>query len=116
MEEEVERQRPKVEECCQEPPVLRFTMVSAAGLPDDAVAWPWWVSYLSVDEYRAVAVEELEGVDDLALHQCTGDDGCGGPPPGANGHLPEPLLQREAVAFSHHSVHDVRLVSFLRKC
>lgn len=68
-------------------------------------------SYLSVVKYRAVAVEELEGVYDLALHQSASDDSCGGPPSGANGHLPKPLFQREAVAFSHHSVHFVQLVS-----
>lgn len=73
-------------------------------------------SYLSVVKYRSVAVEELKGVYDLTLHQGAGDDGCGGPPSSANGHLPEPLFQWEAVAFSHHSVHFVQLVPFPRQC
>lgn len=74
------------------------------------------VAYLSVVKYRAVAVEELESVYDLTLHQGAGENGCGGPPPGANGHLPEPLFQREAVAFSHHSFHVVRLVPVPGRC
>lgn len=64
------------------------------------------LSYLSIFKYRTVTVEELEGVDDLALHEGAGENCGGGPPSCADGHLPEPLLEREAAAFSHHSVHD----------
>lgn len=40
------------------------------------------------------AVEQLESRDDLALHQGTCEQSSRRPPPRADGHLPEPRLQR----------------------
>jgi len=57
-------------------------------------------------EDSAVAVEELEGSDKLALHQGTGQYCRRRPPSCANGHFPEPCLEREATAIAHHLIHD----------
>lgn len=57
--------------------------------------------YLAPEEDGADAVEELEGRDDVALHQHRGTQRYRHPPARAHGHLVEPLLQREA---AHHSV------------
>ena len=41
-------------------------------------------------------IEELEGSDDMALHEQTGNDCCSGPPARAHGHFKEPLFQRQS--------------------
>lgn len=51
------------------------------------------VPYLLLMEDSAEAVEELEGCEDLALHQDASDDRGRGPPSCADGHLEEPLFQ-----------------------
>ena len=47
---------------------------------------------LRFEEDGAETVEELEGRDDVALHQDAGRDCCGRPEARADGHLVEPLL------------------------
>ena len=63
-------------------------------------------TYLGFVEYRPEAVEQLEWCDDLALDQGAGEKRGGRPPPGADGHLPEPRLQRQPRPISHHWIHD----------
>lgn len=58
-----------------------------------------WVSaYLGLLEDSAEAVEELEGRDNAALDEGAGKESGGSPPARAHGHLPEPLLERQAGA------------------
>lgn len=74
MEDEVEIERSEVQECRYQSPVLALV------------------------EDGAEAVEEVEGADDVALHEDAGHY-CGRRPVScAYGHLEEPLLQRELSA------------------
>ena len=100
MEEEVEIEGTKVEECGQKPPVLRL---SALHHGQRVVLVR---RYLVLDEYGTEAVEELKGCDDLALNQDAGCDGGGGPPPGTHRHLIEPGLKGKVAAGSQHAGHD----------
>jgi len=67
------------------------------------------VTYLGLVEDGAVAVEELEGSHELALHEAACEHRRRRPPPGTYGHLPEPRLEREATAVAHHLVHGCGL-------
>lgn len=48
---------------------------------------------LVLDEHGAETVEELEGGDDMTLHQQRGRDGGSGPPARTDRHFVEPLLE-----------------------
>lgn len=63
------------------------------------------ITHLGFMEDRAKAVEQLERRDNLALDKGAGEKRCCCPPPGANRHLPEPHLQRQPAAISHHWIH-----------
>lgn len=52
-------------------------------------------AYLALDKDGSEAVEELERGDDVALDEDGCYDGSAGPVARADGHLVEPLLQRE---------------------
>lgn len=65
-----------------------------------------------LEEDRAVAVEELEWVDDVALDEDAHEDCCSGPEACADGHFPEPCFEGEAglsaessIPATHHLVH-----------
>lgn len=62
---------------------------------------------LILDKYRSQAIEELKGSEDTALDENTGDD-CGGSPDArADGHLVEPLFERQlAYLATEHVGHD----------
>lgn len=71
--------------------------------------------YLVLEEDGAVAVEELEWVDDVALDEDAHEDCCGGPEACADGHFPEPCFEGEAglsaessIPATHHLVHGRR--------
>jgi hypothetical protein len=107
VEHQVQRQGAEVEERRGEAPVLERGSATSCGSPQTVGKW-----YLGLEEDGAEAVEQLEGGHDLALHESTGEDGGGGPPPGTEGHLPEPGLEGEArlateptLTTSHHLFH-----------
>lgn len=77
MVEQVEAERAKIEEGRDQPPVL------------------------TLEEDGPHTVEQLVWRENMALHQHTGTQCSSHPPSGADGHLVEPLLQREA---AHHAV------------
>jgi len=88
MEHEIQRQRTKIEESGKEAPELILV------------------------EDSTETVEELEGSDNLALHESAGEDCCCRPPAGAEGHFPEPGFEGEAglsthsaVSCAHHLIH-----------
>lgn len=69
-------------------------------------------AYLVLVKDRAVAVEELEWVDDVALDEDAHENCCGGPEACADRHFPEPGLEGEAglsaessIPATHHLVH-----------
>lgn len=69
-------------------------------------------AYLVLIEDGAVAVEELEWVDDVALDEDAREDCRGGPEARADGHFPEPCFEGEpglsaesAIPATHHLVH-----------
>ena len=104
MEEEINREGAEVEEGGEQSPVLFKTV----RMQEQTQAGLLGIAYLSTVEDGAVAVEELEGIHQLALHQGAGEHRSCRPPSCANGHLPEPLLERESAAFSHHLIHAVQ--------
>lgn len=71
MEQQIQRQRAKVQEGGDQPPIL------------------------ILDEHGAEGVEELEGRDDVALDEDGGGDRRGRPEACADGHFVEPLFQGE---------------------
>lgn len=67
---------------------------------------------LILDKDSPEAVEQLERGDYLALHQGACENSCGSPPSCAEGHFPEPHLQRETslaahatIPSAHHLIH-----------
>ncbi len=103
MEEQVDGEGAEVEEGGQEAPVLRG-YISKAGLHLGA-AGEVVRTDLRLHKYGAVAVEELERSQDLALHQAAHQDCRRRPPSCADGHLPEPCLQRDEPVAAHYLVH-----------
>ena len=55
------------------------------------------IAYLVLDKHRPEAIEQLEGRDDVALHENADHHRRRCPVARAHGHLVEPLLQRELI-------------------
>jgi hypothetical protein len=76
-------------------------MLSAEVIDDDVIwrerggggGYP--CPYLLFVKNGSEAVEELEGREDLALHEDSGDDRGRGPPSRAHGRFEEPLFERK---------------------
>lgn len=109
VEEEIEGQWSEVDECCQETPIL--LIVSMLCVRDSSPP----CSYLTLVKHGAIAVEQLEGREDVTLYQDARQNCCCGPPSCANGHLKEPLfeweLSQRTVAASQHCSHVGCLVA-----
>lgn len=74
-------------------------------------------AYLTPHKDGAEGIEELKGRQDVALNQQARHDSGSGPPSRADGHLKEPLLQRQGtqIATSCSSQHCSHVVSVYPK-
>jgi len=68
-------------------------------------------TYLGLVKDGAVAVEELKGRYELALHQAACEHSRSCPPSCTDRHLPEPCLERKATAIANHLVHSYEWAS-----
>jgi hypothetical protein len=118
VEEEVQREWSKVEECCHQTPVLRDVCQLALLLrkePRDPLETDLQlarqrgrVTYLSFDKDSSKAVEQLKWGDNLALNESARQHGGERPPSCACWHLPEPSLERYSTPI-HDLIHVARL-------
>lgn len=92
--DEVKIERAEVQECGDQSPVLRVDVSSWSGSSQSGDV------YLVLVEDCTEAVEEVEGVNNMTLDQ-NARHHCGSCPiSSADGHLEEPLLQRELARYA----------------
>jgi hypothetical protein len=97
VEDEVEVQRAKVDEGCEEAPVLNKR--NRISLPTShetlRCRYEGRFVYLTFMPHRPEAVEEIERAENMALYEYARYDRRRRPVARANGHLEEPLFERE---------------------
>ena len=99
----VETEWAKVEEGSEQSPILH-------GVSSHSVRLVREDMYLALEEDGPHAVEQLEGRDDVTLHQHACTQRRRHPPASAHGHLIEPLLERKAANPSHHAIPALKYV------
>jgi len=95
--EEVKAKRTEIEEGREQSPVLSHVSACLSAQTQHP-------TYLTLEENRPDAVEQLERRDDVTLHQHTCAQRGRHPPASAYGHFVEPLLERKASDPSHHAI------------